>query len=148
MFPRELKFLIIVLANEMRLLLFPDGSADIPHSDLRQLIHIGKLSNGLLLNRMKSVNLRIPWIDRPRQPGWKRLLCQMGSELVVSLNALAIFIVQKVPEDKKYALKTERIRRESTIWKIWTICSCAPKGIRTRGCISLIYCLASSFVLQ
>jgi hypothetical protein len=63
-------------------------------------------------------DLQIPRIDRPRRLGRKRLVCQMGGELKDGLDALSIYVVQTVPEDKNYALKAERSGQESTLWNI------------------------------
>jgi hypothetical protein len=42
----------------------------------------------------------------------------MGGELKDGLDALSIYVVQTVPEDKNYALKAERSGQESTLWNI------------------------------
>ena len=50
------------------------------------------------------------------------LPCQVGGKFIAERTHI------KTP-DKKYALKSECIHQGCTILKIWSLCSCAPKGI-------------------
>ena len=65
------------------------------HPGPRQLIRIGKLSNGFLLNCVQPKYFQIPWIDWPWFSWRQRFFCQVGGEFIDGLDTFFVHIVQR-----------------------------------------------------